>query len=92
MKFSENWLRELVDIPATRAELTHRLTMCGLEVESLEVLGESLGGVVIGEIIEAVQQLRGACGARQVPGAELALSTNAGSGTSHIEMMVMGRI
>ncbi len=54
MKFSENWLRELVDIPATRAELTHRLTMCGLEVEALEVLGESLGGVVIGEIIEAV--------------------------------------
>ena len=55
MKFSENWLRELVDIPATRAELTHRLTMCGLEVESLEVLGESLAGVVIGEIVEAVQ-------------------------------------
>ena len=55
MKFSENWLRQLVDIPATRAELTHRLTMCGLEVESLEALGESLDGVVIGEIIEAVQ-------------------------------------
>jgi len=55
MKFSENWLRELVDIQATRAELTHRLTMCGLEVESLEVLGESLAGVVIGEIVEAVQ-------------------------------------
>ena len=44
------------------------------------------------KVIEAVQQLRGACGARQVLGAELALSTNAGSGTSHIEMMVMGRI
>jgi phenylalanyl-tRNA synthetase beta chain len=55
MKFSENWLRELVDIPADRAELTHRLTMCGLEVESTEVLGGSLDGVVVGEIVEAVQ-------------------------------------
>ncbi len=55
MKFSENWLRELVDIPADRAELAHRLTMCGLEVEATEVLGGSLAGVVIGEIIEAVQ-------------------------------------
>jgi phenylalanyl-tRNA synthetase beta chain len=55
MKFSENWLRELVDIPADRAELAHRLTMCGLEVESTEALGASLAGVVIGEIIEAVQ-------------------------------------
>ncbi len=55
MKFSENWLRQLVDIAATCAELTHRLTMCGLEVESTEALGESLDGVVVGEIIEAVQ-------------------------------------
>ena len=43
------------------------------------------------KVIEGVQQLRGACGARQVPNAELALSTNAGSGTSHIEMLIMGR-
>ena len=55
MKFSENWLRQLVDIAASRAELTHRLTMCGLEVESVEALGGSLDGVVIGEIVEAVQ-------------------------------------
>lgn len=55
MKFSENWLRELVFVPADRAELAHRLTMCGLEVESTEVLGGSLDGVVIGEIIEATQ-------------------------------------
>lgn len=55
MKFSENWLRQLVDIPATRDELTHRLTMCGLEVESVEALGDGLEGVVIGEIVEAEQ-------------------------------------
>lgn len=55
MKFSENWLRDLVDIQATRDELTHRLTMCGLEVESVEALGEGLAGVLIGEIVEAEQ-------------------------------------
>jgi phenylalanyl-tRNA synthetase beta chain len=55
MKFSENWLRELVDISADRAALTHRLTMCGLEVESVDVLGAGLDGVLIGEIVEAVQ-------------------------------------
>ncbi len=55
MKFSENWLRELVDIPADRAALAHRLTMCGLEVESTEVLGAGLDGVLIGEIVDAVQ-------------------------------------
>jgi phenylalanyl-tRNA synthetase beta chain len=73
MKFSENWLRELVDIPADRAELTHRLTMCGLEVESTEVLGGSLDGVVVGEIIEAVQH----------PNADRlrVCSVNVGSGT-----------
>jgi phenylalanyl-tRNA synthetase beta chain len=51
MKFSENWLRELVDIPVDRDALMHRLTMAGLEVEGVEPLGASLDGVVVGEII-----------------------------------------
>lgn len=53
MKFSENWLRELVDIKADRAALAHALTMAGLEVEELTPLGESLGGVVVAEIVGA---------------------------------------
>ncbi|HEY7758076.1 MAG TPA: phenylalanine--tRNA ligase subunit beta [Burkholderiales bacterium] len=36
MQFSERWLRELTDPPLTTAELTHLLTMSGLEVESCE--------------------------------------------------------
>ncbi len=55
MKFSENWLRSLAHTKAERADLLHRLTMAGLEVEGVEVLGEGLDGVVIGEIIEAEQ-------------------------------------
>jgi len=53
MKFSENWLRELVEIKADRAALAHALTMAGLEVEELTPLGENLGGVVVAEIIAA---------------------------------------
>lgn len=53
MKFSENWLRELVEINADRAALAHALTMAGLEVEELTPLGENLSGVVVAEIVSA---------------------------------------
>jgi phenylalanyl-tRNA synthetase beta chain len=53
MKFSENWLRELVEIKADRAALAHALTMAGLEVEELTPLGEGLDGVVVGQIVAA---------------------------------------
>jgi len=53
MKFSENWLRELVEIKADRAALAHALTMAGLEVEELTPLGENLDGVVVAEIVAA---------------------------------------
>ncbi|MFC5580425.1 phenylalanine--tRNA ligase subunit beta [Rhodanobacter terrae] len=53
MKFSENWLRELVEIKADRAALAHALTMAGLEVEELTALGEGLAGVVVAEIVAA---------------------------------------
>ena len=49
MKFPENWLRSLVDIKADRAELAHRLTMAGLEVEGIEAYDASLAGVVVGD-------------------------------------------
>ncbi|HVF34083.1 MAG TPA: phenylalanine--tRNA ligase subunit beta [Candidatus Saccharimonadia bacterium] len=52
MKFSENWLRTLVDPPADRAELTRRLTMAGLEVESVEPIGHGLDHVVVAQIVE----------------------------------------
>jgi phenylalanyl-tRNA synthetase beta chain len=54
MKFSENWLRELVNPPVDRAELVERLTMAGLEVEEVVLVGSALAGIVVGEILEAV--------------------------------------
>ncbi|HET7845431.1 MAG TPA: phenylalanine--tRNA ligase subunit beta [Xanthomonadales bacterium] len=53
MKFSENWLRSLVDLKASREELAHRLTMAGLEVEGIEAYDAPLAGVVVGEIVAA---------------------------------------
>ncbi|HEX4480203.1 MAG TPA: phenylalanine--tRNA ligase subunit beta [Rudaea sp.] len=51
MKFSENWLRSLVDLSADTATLERRFNMIGHEVESLERLGASLDGVVVAEIV-----------------------------------------
>lgn len=53
MKFSENWLRELVEVPADRAGLVQRMTMAGLEVDDVTVVGHALDGVVVGEIMSA---------------------------------------
>ena len=52
MKFSENWLRSLVNPAVDRDELCRRLTMAGLEVEAVDALGGGLDGVVVGEIVE----------------------------------------
>jgi phenylalanyl-tRNA synthetase beta chain len=53
MKFSENWLRQHVPTTATRDELAATLTAIGLEVEEMTVLGESLDGVVVAQIVSA---------------------------------------
>lgn len=50
MKVTLNWLRELVAIELHTAALCERLTMGGLEIESVEELGASIRGVLVGEI------------------------------------------
>ena len=52
MKFSENWLRELVNPDLSTADLAHSLTMAGHEVDGVETSGDGLAGVVIGEVLE----------------------------------------
>jgi phenylalanyl-tRNA synthetase beta chain len=50
MKFPESWLRTLVDPPLDGTALAERLTMSGLEVETLEPVAPPFSGVVIGRI------------------------------------------
>jgi phenylalanyl-tRNA synthetase beta chain len=50
MQFSERWLRSLVDPPLSTAQLTHLLTMSGLEVESCEPVAPPTSKVVVGEV------------------------------------------
>ena len=50
MKFSENWLRSFVDIPADSATLARRLTLSGLEVAGVETIGGALDGVIVARI------------------------------------------
>ncbi len=55
MKISLKWLREYVDVDWTVAEFVERLTMAGLEEESVEDLGAALSGIVVGKVIEREQ-------------------------------------
>jgi phenylalanyl-tRNA synthetase beta chain len=52
MRFTVSWLKEYVDFDVTPGELAERLTMSGLEVESLEYLGKGLEEIVVGEILK----------------------------------------
>ncbi len=50
MKVSYNWLKDLVECNKSYDELSHILTMSGLEVEGEEQLGKDIINVVIGYI------------------------------------------
>ena len=52
MQFSENWLRTMVDPKMTSDELSHMLTMAGLEVEEVEPVAPPFSNVVVAEIRE----------------------------------------
>ncbi|MFZ6774535.1 phenylalanine--tRNA ligase subunit beta [Undibacterium sp. SXout7W] len=52
MQFSENWLRTMVDPNMTSDELSHLLTMSGLEVEEVEPVAPPFTNVVVAEIRE----------------------------------------
>ncbi|MGA9362916.1 MAG: phenylalanine--tRNA ligase subunit beta [Bacteroidota bacterium] len=52
MKISFEWLREYVDIKIPVGELANRLTMAGLEVESVEDLGAKYDRFVVGQVLD----------------------------------------
>ena len=50
MRFSERWLRTMVDPPIDTAALAERLTMAGLEVEADEPAAPPFSGVVVARV------------------------------------------
>ena len=53
MQFSESWLRSLANPPLGTDDLTHLLTMSGLEVEECEPVAKPFEGIVVGQVVEA---------------------------------------
>ena len=52
MKFSESWLRSLVNPQLSSQELSHLLTMAGLEVEELKPVAPAFGQVVVAQVLQ----------------------------------------
>ena len=51
MKFSENWLRTIIDPPITSAALADVLMMCGLDVDAVEAAAPPFSGVITAEVL-----------------------------------------
>ncbi|HEX8594317.1 MAG TPA: phenylalanine--tRNA ligase subunit beta [Pseudomonas sp.] len=55
MKFSEQWLRGWVSPQVSRDELVARLSMAGLEVDSVTQAAGVFSGVIVGEVLSTEQ-------------------------------------
>ncbi len=55
MKVSHNWLKNLVEITSTPADLSEKLSIGGFEVESLEDCSENVNGVVLGKVLSVLK-------------------------------------
>lgn len=55
MKFSESWLRTLVNPTLSSEELSHLLTMAGLEVEDMATVAAVFHSVVVAQVLEVVK-------------------------------------
>ena len=55
MQFSENWLRSMVDPKMSSDELSHLLTMSGLEVEEVEAVAPPFSNVVVAQVMDVVK-------------------------------------
>src|SRR6266513_4267152 len=51
MKATFNWLKQYVDFDWSPEELAERLTMLGIEVESVQKLGGEFDGVVVAQVL-----------------------------------------
>lgn len=80
MKFSVNWLHELVELPASVEELADLLTFAGVEIEGIERRGLDLEHVVIGQINASAQH----------PNADRLSVCEVDDGTNHSRQIVCG--
>ncbi|WP_213761697.1 phenylalanine--tRNA ligase subunit beta [Caballeronia sp. dw_19] len=55
MQFPESWLRTFVDPKLSTDELSHALTMAGLEVESLAPVAPPTTKIVVGQVLEVAK-------------------------------------
>jgi len=55
MQFSENWLRSIVDPKMSSDELSHLLTMSGLEVEEVEAVAPPFSNVVVAHVVDVAK-------------------------------------
>jgi phenylalanyl-tRNA synthetase beta chain len=55
MKVTLNWLKDYVDFDLSADDLSHRLTMAGLEVDAMERLGEGLDSVIVARLADVQQ-------------------------------------
>ncbi|SDY27327.1 phenylalanyl-tRNA synthetase beta subunit [Collimonas sp. OK242] len=55
MQFSESWLRSMVDPKMTSDQLSHLLTMSGLEVEEVEPVAPPFTHIVVGLVVETAK-------------------------------------
>lgn len=51
MRVSLNWLKDYVDIPMPPQDLAELLTMAGLEVEAVEVVGQAMQDILVARIL-----------------------------------------
>jgi len=55
MKFSVNWLREFVDLPASVDALAELLTLAGIEIKSAQTRGANIDKVIVSQITASSQ-------------------------------------
>ncbi len=80
MRFSVNWLRELVELPTHVDELADLLTFAGVEIEGIEHRGLDLENVVVGQINASTQH----------PNADRLSVCEVDDGTNHKRQIVCG--
>jgi phenylalanyl-tRNA synthetase beta chain len=52
MKIPLSWLKEFIDLNVTPDEIAKTLTLLGLEVDGVEIIGGSFSNVVVAEVLE----------------------------------------